>query len=79
MLFRIPDCASVNQKYTTDSEFTGRTETRHAGKLSPPQRNVVDWGGEFTPDQRLSGLARERSERTQCQAKKQTSRALATS
>uniref|UniRef100_A0A2A4Z971 Uncharacterized protein n=1 Tax=OCS116 cluster bacterium TaxID=2030921 RepID=A0A2A4Z971_9PROT len=26
-------------------------------------RNVVDWGGELASDQRLSGLARERSER----------------
>ena len=36
-------------------------------KLQLTKRNVVDWGGELASDQRLSGLARERSERTQRQ------------
>ncbi|MBL4863470.1 MAG: hypothetical protein JKY63_01015 [Rhodobiaceae bacterium] len=34
--------------------------------LSPPQHNEARLGGEFTSHQRLSGLARERSQRTQC-------------
>ena len=39
------------------------TKTRCFAKLQLTKRNVVDWGGEFAHHQRLSGLARERSER----------------
>ena len=39
------------------------TKTQHFAKLELTKRNVVDWGGESASDQRLSGLARERSER----------------
>ena len=30
---------------------------RSFAKLQLTKRNVVDWGGEFAPDQRLSGLS----------------------
>uniref|UniRef100_A0A2A4Z3W2 Uncharacterized protein n=1 Tax=OCS116 cluster bacterium TaxID=2030921 RepID=A0A2A4Z3W2_9PROT len=43
---------------------------RSFAKLQLTKRNVVKLGGELASDQRLSGLARERSERTQCQVKK---------
>ncbi|PCI86458.1 MAG: hypothetical protein COB24_09855 [Hyphomicrobiales bacterium] len=45
-------------------------------KLQLTKHNAVRLGGVSASHQRLSGLARERSERTQCQAKMQTSRAL---
>ena len=43
------------------------TGAQSLAKLQLTKCNVVDWGGASAPDQRLSGLARERSERTQCQ------------
>ncbi|PCI86451.1 MAG: hypothetical protein COB24_09820 [Hyphomicrobiales bacterium] len=47
--------------------LSGRTEIRSFAKLELTKHNVVRLGGEFASNQRLSGLARERSERTQCQ------------
>ncbi|PCI89051.1 MAG: hypothetical protein COB24_00810 [Hyphomicrobiales bacterium] len=45
------------------------TEMQSFAKLELTKLNEIRLGGELTSDQRLSGLARERSERTQCQAK----------
>uniref|UniRef100_A0A2A4YXD9 Uncharacterized protein n=1 Tax=OCS116 cluster bacterium TaxID=2030921 RepID=A0A2A4YXD9_9PROT len=42
------------------------TEAQSFAKLQLTKHNAVRLGGEIAPDQRLSDLARERSERTQC-------------
>ena len=56
----------VVRQFKANAEFAGCTDIQSVAKLGLTKRNVVDWGGESVHDQRLSGLARERSERTQC-------------
>ena len=55
-----------DKQYDTKSQMLSMrwgTETRNVTNFQLTKRNVVDWGGDSAPDQRLSGLARERSER----------------
>ena len=57
---------SHDRQYDTKSQMLSLqlgTKTQSIAKLQLTKRNVVKLGGELASDQRLSGLARERSER----------------